>query len=212
MTLADNRPRSGALGRWRGRVTSCRSLAALPDVDWSKPITAWSKDQMVSFLLEALRLIHAAMIARDVGGGIATRRKSLEEMQRVACRRDWRSADDARRAQRPDRILSRDDQPQPRELIARSAQRRDQRAIEQASLAKHASDKPRGYLGASLIGDDCLRKIQFEWMTAVDISGAGALDLRARALLRDARAATAASTPASCLRRSRRWASSPRTG
>lgn len=37
-------------------------------------------------------------------------------------------------------------------------------AIEQASLAKHAGDRPRGYLGASLIGDECSRKIQFEWM------------------------------------------------
>ena len=59
-------------------------LGALPDVDWSKPITSWPKDQMVSFLLEALRLINAAMIARDVGGGITTKGKSLEEMQRVA--------------------------------------------------------------------------------------------------------------------------------
>ena len=39
---------------------------------------------MVKFLLEALKLIHAAMIARDVGGGITTRGKSLEEMQRIA--------------------------------------------------------------------------------------------------------------------------------
>jgi hypothetical protein len=38
-------------------------------------------------------------------------------------------------------------------------------AVEQASLTKHASDQPRGYLGASLIGDECTRKIQFEWMT-----------------------------------------------
>src|SRR5262245_10123400 len=37
-------------------------------------------------------------------------------------------------------------------------------AVEQASLAKHAGDQPRGYLGASLIGDECARKIQFEWM------------------------------------------------
>ncbi len=35
-------------------------------------------------------------------------------------------------------------------------------AIAQASLAKHANDTPRGYLGASLIGDECSRKIQFE--------------------------------------------------
>jgi hypothetical protein len=38
--------------------------------------------------------------------------------------------------------------------------------IEQASLAKHANDLPRDYLGASLIGETCLRKIQLEWMTS----------------------------------------------
>jgi hypothetical protein len=38
-------------------------------------------------------------------------------------------------------------------------------AVEQASLVKHTGDQPRGYLGASLIGDECSRKIQFEWMT-----------------------------------------------
>jgi hypothetical protein len=36
--------------------------------------------------------------------------------------------------------------------------------VEQASVRKHANDQARGYLGASLIGDECLRKIQFEWM------------------------------------------------
>src|SRR5262245_37691660 len=36
--------------------------------------------------------------------------------------------------------------------------------VEKASARKHAGDQPRGYLGASLIGDECLRKIQFEWM------------------------------------------------
>src|SRR5262245_51012339 len=39
-------------------------------------------------------------------------------------------------------------------------------AVEKASLAKHAGDPVRGYLGASLIGDECGRKIQFEWLTA----------------------------------------------
>ena len=42
--------------------------------------------------------------------------------------------------------------------------------IEQASLIKHANDVPRDYLGASLIGETCLRKIQFEWMTASKFS------------------------------------------
>jgi hypothetical protein len=36
--------------------------------------------------------------------------------------------------------------------------------VERACARKHAYDQARGYLGASLIGDECLRKIQFEWM------------------------------------------------
>jgi hypothetical protein len=42
--------------------------------------------------------------------------------------------------------------------------------IEQASLVKHANDLPRDYLGASLIGETCLRKIQFEWLTSASFS------------------------------------------
>jgi hypothetical protein len=38
--------------------------------------------------------------------------------------------------------------------------------VEEASARKHAADQVRGYLGASLIGDECARKIQFEWMVA----------------------------------------------
>ena len=42
--------------------------------------------------------------------------------------------------------------------------------VEQASLVKHANDVPRDYLGASLIGETCLRKIQFEWQTSATFS------------------------------------------
>jgi hypothetical protein len=60
-------------------------LGALPDVDWGQSVTAWPKDQMIRFLLEAMKLIKNAMIARDVGGSVTvTRRKSLDEMQRIA--------------------------------------------------------------------------------------------------------------------------------
>ena len=53
--------------------------------DWSKPITSWPKDMMVRFLLQALKLIHAAMIARDVWRWHHDQRnKSLDEMQRIA--------------------------------------------------------------------------------------------------------------------------------
>ena len=59
-------------------------LAGLADVDWEKPLKFWPKRMMVRFLLEALHLINKAMIARDIGGGVATGRKSLDEMQRAA--------------------------------------------------------------------------------------------------------------------------------
>ena len=38
--------------------------------------------------------------------------------------------------------------------------------VEETCVAAHAKDAPRGYLGASLIGDECSRKIQYEWMVA----------------------------------------------
>jgi hypothetical protein len=60
-------------------------LGALSEIDWSKPVTAWSKDTIIRFLLEAAKLISKAMIARDVGGSVTTtRHQSLDEMQRVA--------------------------------------------------------------------------------------------------------------------------------
>jgi hypothetical protein len=60
-------------------------LAELDGIDWSRPVTAWSKDTIIRFVLAALKLTSAAMLARDVGGGgITTNRKPLEQMQRVA--------------------------------------------------------------------------------------------------------------------------------
>ena len=60
-----------------------REIAGI--VDWSRPVGSWSKNTVIRFLLTAMNLIAAAMAARDVsGGGIATNRKSVEEMQRVA--------------------------------------------------------------------------------------------------------------------------------
>jgi hypothetical protein len=60
-------------------------LAELDGIDWSRPVTAWSKDTIVRFILAAMKLTSAAMLARDVGGGgITTQRKPLEQMQRVA--------------------------------------------------------------------------------------------------------------------------------
>jgi hypothetical protein len=46
------------------------------------------------------------------------------------------------------------------------------RHIEEAArlkLAMQHAQAPRGYLGASIIGDDCLRKVQFDWMATATL-------------------------------------------
>jgi hypothetical protein len=59
-------------------------IANIAGIDWNLPVTSWPKDMIVKFLLGAMSLVRNAMIARDVGGGVGTKRKSLEEMQRIA--------------------------------------------------------------------------------------------------------------------------------
>jgi hypothetical protein len=60
-------------------------LADLDGIDWSTPVGTWSKDTITRFILTAMKLTRAAMLARDVsGGGICTKRKPLAEMQRIA--------------------------------------------------------------------------------------------------------------------------------
>jgi hypothetical protein len=54
---------------------SCgKSVADEAAIDWSRPLQAWSKDEMTNFLLLAMNLINAAEIARD-GGKILRQRK-----------------------------------------------------------------------------------------------------------------------------------------
>jgi hypothetical protein len=43
------------------------TLADKAAIDWSRPLEAWSKDEMTNFLLMAMRLINAAETARDGG-------------------------------------------------------------------------------------------------------------------------------------------------
>jgi hypothetical protein len=39
-------------------------------IDWSKALNDWTRETMIEFLLDALRLVRRGMIARDRGGGI----------------------------------------------------------------------------------------------------------------------------------------------
>lgn len=43
------------------------SIADLKDIDWTKPVSEWSKDQIISFAWHAYRLTDAALAARDEG-------------------------------------------------------------------------------------------------------------------------------------------------
>ena len=66
-------------------------VAILPDLadacsgmDWSRPLTAWPKVDVVEFLLKAMRLIRKAMIARDLSDQGITRQSSASAIARQA--------------------------------------------------------------------------------------------------------------------------------
>jgi hypothetical protein len=44
------------------------------DIDWNKPLAQFSRDEMVAFLADAFSLIRKAMVARDRGVGLVTKR------------------------------------------------------------------------------------------------------------------------------------------
>jgi hypothetical protein len=67
------------------------AAAILPDladacsgVDWSKPLTAWPRDDVVEFLLRAMPLIRKAMIARDVSSRGVTQQSGAATIARQA--------------------------------------------------------------------------------------------------------------------------------
>ena len=57
---------------------------ACTGVDWSKPLTAWPKDDIIEFLLKAMLLIRKAIFARDMSGKGITRQSSAATIARQA--------------------------------------------------------------------------------------------------------------------------------
>jgi hypothetical protein len=57
---------------------------ACSELDWSKPLTAWPKDDIIEFLLKAMPLIRKAMIARDLSDKGVTRTSSAATIARQA--------------------------------------------------------------------------------------------------------------------------------
>jgi hypothetical protein len=65
--------------------------AILPDLadscaelDWSKPLTEWSREDITTFLLKAMPLIRKAMIARDLSDKGVSRKSSAATIARQA--------------------------------------------------------------------------------------------------------------------------------
>jgi hypothetical protein len=65
--------------------------AILPDLadacsglDWSKPLAAWSREDIIEFLLKAMPLIRKAMMARDLSEKGITRKSSASMIARQA--------------------------------------------------------------------------------------------------------------------------------
>jgi hypothetical protein len=58
--------------------------SACPDLDWSKPLTEWSREDITEFLLKAMPLVRKAMIARDLSESGITRKSSASMIARQA--------------------------------------------------------------------------------------------------------------------------------
>jgi hypothetical protein len=59
-------------------------LGEMPGVDWSVPISQWSRETISEFLLTAMRLIRTAMIGRDLSKRGITRKSSAKVIARQA--------------------------------------------------------------------------------------------------------------------------------
>ena len=80
MTLLDPQPwDAGAVAAiLPGLADACAGL------DWSKPLTAWPKGDIVEFLLKAMPLIRKAMLARDLSDKGISRKSSAATIARQA--------------------------------------------------------------------------------------------------------------------------------
>jgi hypothetical protein len=71
LTSLDRNPwDAGAIAAILPELAQCRGI------DWSKSLNDWSRETMIEFLLETLRLVRRGMIARDLGDGI-TRKSTI---------------------------------------------------------------------------------------------------------------------------------------
>jgi hypothetical protein len=63
-----------------GAIAAILPQLARANFDWSKSFFTWPREDVVRFLLEALRLVRLGIIARDLGGGSITRKGRAAEL------------------------------------------------------------------------------------------------------------------------------------
>ena len=51
------------------------------ELDWSKPLTAWSREDIIEFLLKAMPLIRKAMLARDLSDKASLVNRVLQRLR-----------------------------------------------------------------------------------------------------------------------------------
>ena len=100
---------------------------ACPDIDWSLPLASWSKETITEFLLTALRLIRAAMLARDLSEQGITRKTGASTIARQANAAAGGPLHDARTNGTTPLEFDHGHELQPSQPGARSRQRRRQR-------------------------------------------------------------------------------------
>ena len=60
-----------------GAIETILPELARPEIDWSKPLAEFTREEMIEFLGDAYTLIGKAMLARDTGEKLVTRRLPL---------------------------------------------------------------------------------------------------------------------------------------
>jgi hypothetical protein len=67
-----------------GAIEAVLPELAKPEIDWSKPLAEFSREEIIEFLGDAYNLIGKAMLARDTGEKLVTRRLPLGVAQQPA--------------------------------------------------------------------------------------------------------------------------------
>jgi hypothetical protein len=72
-----------------GAIDSILPELANPEVDWSKSLAEFSREEMIAFLSDAYNLIGKAMILRDKGESLVTSKGPPDTAEAATAEPDW---------------------------------------------------------------------------------------------------------------------------